>query len=284
GGDDSEPRGERRHALHGLEVHGQEHHPREQGEAGDHAVGGAEGEQPQLEQHHGYHGFGGPPFHQHQHHAQHEGHGHQSERQRVGPPALAPGPGQVEQQRGGGGDDQGGAEVVHGAAAALGGDAAQGRGGDDEGEQAQRHVDQEDPPPADRVDEAAADEGAGEGGDAEHHGDHALVAAPVPDRDHVGDHRQGERVQRSGAEALHRAGGDQLGDLLGHAAQRRAHDEDAGRHDEDDAAPELVGDLAPDGGARHRGQQVGGDHPGQVLQAAHVADDAGQGRAHHGLV
>ncbi len=53
---------------------------------------------------------------------------------------------------------------------------------------------------------------------------------------------------------------------------------------EDQPAAVEVGDLAPqrrDGG---RGQQVGGDDPGQVVEAAEVADDAGQRGADDALV
>ena len=45
-----------------------------------------------------------------------------------------------------------------------------------------------------------------------------------------------------------------------------------------------VGDLAPERGAGGRGQQVGGDDPGEVLETAEVADDAGQGGADDALV
>ncbi len=37
-----------------------------------------------------------------------------------------------------------------------------------------------------------------------------------------------------------------------------------------------VGDLAPERRGGGRGQQVGGDHPGQLVQAAQFADDAWQ--------
>ena len=39
---------------------------------------------------------------------------------------------------------------------------------------------------------------------------------------------------------------------------------------------EEVAELAPDRRGHRRGQDVGGDHPGQVVEAAELADDRGQ--------
>ena len=53
----------------------------------------------------------------------------------------------------------------------------------------------------------------------------------------------------------------------------------------EDRAPAVeVGDLAPQRGGGGRGEQIGGDHPGEVIEAAQIADDPGQGRADDALI
>jgi hypothetical protein len=71
--------------------------------------------------------------------------------------------------------------------------------------------------------------------------------------------------------------GDQLAHVLGQAAQGRAGQKDHDRGQEDRLAAIEVADLAPERRGGGGGEQVGGDHPGQVVEAAQVADDRGQG-------
>ena len=67
---------------------------------------------------------------------------------------------------------------------------------------ADRDVDVEDPVPAQVLGQPAADERAGDEGDAEHGPEQALVLAPLLGREHVSDDRERDREQRTGADAL----------------------------------------------------------------------------------
>jgi hypothetical protein len=71
---------------------------------------------------------------------------------------------------------------------------------------------------------------------------------------------------------------------VGLTAQRRAGQEDHDRGQEQVLAAVLVAELAPQRRRCGAGQQVGGHDPGQVAQAAEVADDGRQRRRHDGLV
>ena len=77
---------------------------------------------------------------------------------------------------------------------------------------------------------------------------------------------------------------DQLLDVLGEAGQQRAdHEGDDGDLEQQPPAVE-VGDLAPQRGGGGGGQHVGGDHPGQLVQAAELGGDPRQRGADDALV
>ncbi len=78
--------------------------------------------------------------------------------------------------------------------------------------------------------------------------------------------------------------GDQLDHVLGQARQDRAHQEDDDRQLEEVLAAVEVAELPPQWGRDGRGQEVGGDHPRQVVEPVQVTGDGGQGRRHDGLV
>ena len=156
--------------------------------------------------------------------------------------------------------------------------------GDDEGDGADGDVDVEDPAPAGTVGEEAAEERSGHAGDAEDRAEIALVPAALAGRNDVADDAEGDRHQTAAADSLEGAEGDQLEHVLAEAAEGGADQEDDDRELEDQAATVEIGDLAPERGDGGRGQQIGGDDPREVVEAAEVADDAGQGGADDALV
>jgi hypothetical protein len=82
--------------------------------------------------------------------------------------------------------------------------------------------------------------------------------------------------QPAAAEPLQGAEGHQLGQVLGDPTQRRADQEQHQRDLEHDLASVEIAELAVDRGDRGLGEQVGGDHPGDVAEAAEVTDDRRQ--------
>ena len=137
-------------------------------------------------------------------------------------------------------------------------------------------VDVEDPAPGELVDEEAAEQRPGDRGDGEHGADQAHVAAALPRRDDVGDDRLRADHQAAGADALQGAEGDQLGHRLAEAREHRAGEEDDDRRQEHGLAPVHVAELAVDRRRDRRGEQVGRHDPGEVVEAAEVADDRRQ--------
>ncbi len=153
-----------------------------------------------------------------------------------------------------------------------------------QGDQADRHVDQEDPTPAGDAQngvgagEHASDQGADDGGDAEGGHEVALVLGPLAGGEHVADDGQRQRHQATGAQALdgaetgqHQHGGREAG-------QERSEDEHADADQEQRASSENVGQLAVqrcgDGGR----DQVSGGDPSLLIQAIEiVADGANRG-------
>ena len=204
-------------------------------------------------------------------------------RQRVGPAVVRASPRRVEQQRRDRADDDRRTQVVDPVVASDQWH-VQGARGDEQGREADRDVQPEDPAPARAVGEEAAEQGAGDAGDAEHCAEHALVLAALPRRDDVADDRQRQRHEATAAEALHGTPTDEHRHRRRGASDHRADQEDDDRGLEHRSTAVEVRDLAPQGGGRGRGQQVGGDHPGQVLQPAEVRDDRGQRRADDALV
>jgi hypothetical protein len=134
------------------------------------------------------------------------------------------------------------------------------------------------------VGEDAAEQRSGDAGEDEDQLDVALVAPALARRDDLADDRHRQRHQPAGAEALEGAEADQLAERAGHAGQSRAGQEDDDRRDEQRLASVEIAGAPPqrhrDGGA----QQVGGDDPGELVEATEVADDRGQRRGHDRLV
>ena len=144
------------------------------------------------------------------------------------------------------------------------------------GEDADRHVDEEDPFPAVVVGDPAAQDRAGDGRDHRHHRQQRdRLSAPCRRIDRQ-QQRLGDRVHRPGHEALQRARQHQQAHAVGDAAQERGDHERHRRPHEQlafaEAARQPAGQRQRDRGA-HRER---GDHPRRLVGAA--AEVAGDGR------
>lgn len=102
--------------------------------------------------------------------------------------------------------------------------------------------------------------------------------------DDIADNGHGGHHQATGAQALQGPEGDQLAHILAQAGSRRAQQE---QHDgclEDALATHQVADFTPQGCRGGRGQDIGGDDPGKLVQPTQIADDGRQGRGYNRLV
>src|SRR5271169_5392576 len=147
-----------------------------------------------------------------------------------------------------------------------------------------RQVDVEHPPPGQVVDEEPAEQRTDDARDPEDGTERALVPAPLARRDDVADDRLCQHYQAAAADPLDSAERDQLNHAARQPRQRRADQEDDDRGDEQVLSAVLVAELAPDRGGRRAREYVGGDYPGEVGQAAQVADDGRQGGGHDRLI
>ena len=76
--------------------------------------------------------------------------------------------------------------------------------------------------------------------------------------------------------ALHGAEENQLRQALAHSTERGAHQKDDDRALEDDLSAVKVAKLAVHRRHHGLGEQVRGHHPGEMREAAEIADDGGQ--------
>ena len=147
-----------------------------------------------------------------------------------------------------------------------------------------RHVDVEDPAPREVVDEEPAEQRPGHRRHGEDGPHQAHVPAASPRGDDVGEDRLCPDDEPAGAEPLDRAEDDQLEHRLREPGEHRAHQEDRDRGQEDGLAPEHVAELAVEGRGDGRGEEVGGHDPGEVVEAAELADDRRERRRDDRLV
>ena len=147
------------------------------------------------------------------------------------------------------------------------------RGEHEERNDAERQVHVEDPAPAKRGRQEPPEQRTGDAREAEHRAEQARVAATFARRDHVADRGLGTYHQPAASETLQRAERDQLVEVLAQPAERGAEQEDHERALEDDLAPVLVAELPVQRRYHRLREQVGGDDPGDVVQATEVADD-----------
>ena len=159
------------------------------------------------------------------------------------------------------------------------------------GEDAERQVDEEHPMPG---------IGLGEPGAQRRPHDRAHHHAHAPDRHRLGalvqrigvqHHRLRQRHQRRAEHALQQAKQHHLVDVLRQPAQHRGDGKAARAQDEDALAAEAVGDPAHRRGHDRRGDDVGGQHPVDLVlrrrkAALHVGQrdigDGGVQRLHDG--
>ena len=127
--------------------------------------------------------------------------------------------------------------------------------GDGQQDEADGHVEPEDPLPGQALDDGAADDradGDGEAGDAAPDAEREAAAGR---RHRAGKDRQGERRHDRAADALQGAGRDQPVDARRQRRRRRAEREDRKSHQEHALAPESVAQ-------RGAGQQQDGERQG----------------------
>ena len=110
--------------------------------------------------------------------------------------------------------------------------------------------------------------GPSDAGRHEHRGDQALVARALLGRHDVGDDGLGQRDQAAAADALQAAGQDQRQHRGGQGAGDRAQHEQRDAGQQHGAAAVDVAELAVERRHRGRAQQVGGHHPGQLVEIA----------------
>ena len=149
----------------------------------------------------------------------------------------------------------------------------------------ERHVDEEDGPPGERLDQRSAP------GGADHRGD-AGPRRPGSDRlpalgslEGRGKNREGPGHEERAGQPLERPSGDQDLTVGRKTAEDRGHPEEAQADDEDAAAPELVAQGTADQEQGHQRQQVGLDYPLLIGQSrVQVVADGRQRHVDHGGV
>ena len=179
--------------------------------------------------------------------------------------------------------DQRGARIVD-HMAGLAQPAGQHRRGHHQGNDADREVDVENPPPGQVVHEEAADQRAEHAGDPERGAEDPLITAALARRDDVTDDGLRAHDQAAAAQSLDGAERDQLDHRVRQAGQRRTDQEDHDRRLEEHLPAVHVAELAPQRRRHRGGEQVGRDDPGQVRQPVKIACDGRQRRRDDRLV
>ena len=138
--------------------------------------------------------------------------------------------------------------------------------------------------PADGVGQEAAESGSDQEGNPEHRSEEALVLAAFGRSEEVADHREGDREEGAGSEALDAAEQDQLPHLLAQAGQHRP-DEEQRDADHQHRSPSVeVGELAVERDGDRARQQVDRDDPCVQVVATQIGKDPGQRRTDDRLV
>ena len=138
---------------------------------------------------------------------------------------------------------------------------------------AQRDVDVEDPAPAEVLGEEAAEGGADDGGDRPDAREVALHPGAFGDGVDVAGDGDGHGLHGSGAEALECAECDECRHAPGEAAEDRAEQEQADAEQDDGLAADDIRQFGVDGHRHRLGEQVDGEQPGELVEAAEVFDD-----------
>jgi hypothetical protein len=152
------------------------------------------------------------------------------------------------------------------------------------GEQAERHVEPEDPRPRQVVRDQPAQHRPRDAGEDPRRAHVGLVLAALARRDDVRDRGLRQRKNPAAAQSLQRAAGDQRRHVGRERAQHRADAEQRQRGQHHAAPPVDVGELAVERRHRGRGQQERGDDEREVFEVAEVAADGRERRRDDGLV
>src|SRR5579859_364783 len=201
-----------------------------------------------------------------------------------GGPRVVAGDGERDQERHDAGGEGGRAPEVDVAPRGLRADVGQARQHHHYGDDADRDVDLEDPAPAPVVGDPAAGGRADDRAEAEHGAEESLQAAALLGREEVADDGEDGGEQDAAEKALHAAGDDELGHVLGQAADGGRDHEAEHAEEQERLAPEQVAELAGDRGHGGRGDEVGGRDPSQAVEAVEVGHDARDGGADDRLV
>ncbi len=185
------------------------------------------------------------------------------------------------QQAGDAAEQQRGAEPVH---FRLGGARARWiRDGDHRCRQdTERQIQVEHPAPRQRVGDIAAHERAGNRRDAPDAAEQRLGACALFERVQFADDRHAERDDGAGTHSLDRAKHDQLRHRCRGAGEGGSRDEDGDAGEIQPAAAVQIGQPPPDRHRRCRRQQVRGEHPAVVREAAEGGDDGRHRGPDHG--
>ena len=184
-------------------------------------------------------------------------------------------PTEEQEQGNGGAGEKGRADVID----AMFDDVAVGpqpNGDEKKRRGADGQVNVKDPAPGKGIGDEAAEDRSRHAARGEDGAEEALVASALARHDQVahGGLRKGDESAR--AEALEGAKKNELEHGLRQAAEGRADEEDDDRGKEKRFAPIDVAELAVEGHGDGRGDHEGGDDPGEMGDAAQVADDAWQ--------
>ena len=157
-------------------------------------------------------------------------------------------------------------------------------GGHAERGEAERQIDPEDERPVEMLGQKAAEHRPADRGGREHRADIALVAAALARANDVGDDGLRQHHQPAAARPLQRAAEHQGDHARRQRADQRAGDEDDDGDQHHHPPAVNVGQLAVERRHRGGGEQIGGDHPGQVAQIGKVPADGRQRGGDDGLV
>ena len=237
-------------------------------------------EQPSAQDPQGEDRLGRPPFHEHEGDEEHGAGGEHGDARGRGPgPGLAALQ-DTEDEQGHRAHQQDRARVVDAVPATL--DAFVEVPPDQHaGEEAERHVDEEDPAPEVQLGEEAAERRSDDRGRAPDAGDVALDPGPLRDGVDVAGDGDRHRLDRAGAEALQGTEGDERRHAPRQAAQDGTQQKDPDAEQHERLSADRVGELRVDRDRHGLGEQVDREQPGERGEPAELADDRRNRRRQH---
>ncbi|GBD19156.1 hypothetical protein HRbin27_01660 [bacterium HR27] len=227
--------------------------------------------------------FGGAQFDDREERKEDDADGEQPDDLHRSPRILGTGPREGEQHRCHARDQQGCAGVVDAMlppASQLG----HGESGGEQRQQADRHIDIENPAPAPVISDPPAEARSNDRAETEDGGKQPLPLPALGRREQIADDRDRDREERTAAETLQGTEQDELGHRLRHAGQCRANEEDDHAEQEERSPPVDIRKLAVERDSHRRCQHVRSEDPGIVFETLQLRDDARHGRANDRLV